>query len=130
MRPLPREPRVENKYNLTFQQVQNLKVGNRELIGPPLFHRSKYVRGWINDYYIGPSYDSTEYEIIIFDEDDEQHPEKFVFSITLHNDYDYSYTFHKFFDPYSILELEYLMIQEEFLRTINELIDKGILVFP
>ena len=46
MNALPYEPKVENRYNLTYSAVKALKIGNRSLIKSPMFFWNGAISAW------------------------------------------------------------------------------------
>ncbi|MBQ7764992.1 hypothetical protein IJ384_06485 [bacterium] len=126
MNKLPRKPNVENRYSLTIKDIKALKVGNRELVGPPLFWWNNVISAWCILGVAGPCREN-EFWIGIYTEDAPKYKGKFRFSITCFGGM-CSYNFNKFFQPNDIEDEYDLIIQEKFLDKINELLDKGILV--
>ena len=126
-----REPSVENKYNLKPSDITKLKILDRTQIKEPLFWRNDVVRAWCISKSIGSRYDEkygTDYTmwIGIYDEDARVYKNKIKFFCTCYGGM-CSYDFASFFDEKEI-ENEYdLMTQETLLRTVNDLIDRGIL---
>lgn len=127
-----RKPKVKNKYNLTFQQIKKLKIGDRSKIHAPLFWRNNAINAWCisgttiknhKDDEFG-TYD--EYWIGIYDEDTERKTKLKV------NCSSYggmcTYNFKNFFDYKEIENEMDLEIQEKLLNKVNELIDEGILI--
>ena len=125
MKALPWEPKVKNKYSLTIDDIEKLKVGNLDLVKPPLFWWNNVISAWCisgctikseNTYWIGI------YPIVGW-----QQKVKFKFYFTCYAD-QCMYEFTEFYNPEEIENKYDLMIQEMFLEKINELIDKGILI--
>lgn len=111
-------PRVENKYNLDFNKLKELKLNNREKIKEPLFWRNENSKLWC---YSKPIADfETEFWIRIKDNDD-----VVIHCATEKNLYEYKFT--TFFNLSQINSVYELMLQEELLATINAFIDEGIL---
>lgn len=139
MEKLPREPRVENRYSLTIEDIKNLKIGNRELIGPPLFYWNDIIYMWYILDFSEDIWDDTSFWLGVFTE--KTTPEdklganiheinfsnEFAFNFSSHGGM-CKYTFNTFYAPEEIPTEEHLVIQEKFLEKINELIDKGVLV--
>lgn len=127
-----REPRVKNKYNLTFADIKKLKVADRSKIKEPLFWRNNTIQGWCilestsknaNDERYG-TYNS--YWLGVYDEDSKR-KNKIDVKCSAFGDM-CTYQFTKFFD-YKDIENELdLEIQEKLLSKINYLIDEGILI--
>lgn len=121
-----RKPTIKNKYNLNMKDIKNLKIKDRTKISKPLFWRNTVVRAWCisgntiknrkdeeygtyNDFWIG-----------IFDND------KIKVDCSAYGGM-CSYDFKEFFS-YDEIEHEIdLEIQEKLLKTVNKLIDEGVL---
>lgn len=124
MKELPWEPRVKNKHNLTIKDIENLKVGNYELVKPPLFWWNNVISAWC----ISDSVESENtFWIGIYPQNAPKNSGEFKFYLDCYEGRCF-YTFKEFYVPEEIENKYDLMIQEKFLEKINELIDKGILV--
>lgn len=131
---LPREPKVENKYNLTVPKIRKLKVGSRTLASCPLFWRNDVIAAWcINATFGGATAIAagaeSSYWIGIYDEDAKAYAGKVRCHFSSYGGM-CSYEFRDFFKPKDIDNLQDLELQESFLEKINELIDLGILIIP
>ncbi|MBO5143070.1 MAG: hypothetical protein J6C46_08840 [Clostridia bacterium] len=136
---LPREPRVDNKYSLNISDIVNLKIGNRNLIGSPLFWWNNAVSMWCISGQTSGSCENKSFWFGIFTEKTPVEHKQNTFFRKLNNTNEFafnfsscygttSYNFKHFFDPKEITGEESLEIQEKFLESINKLIDLGILV--
>lgn len=111
------KPRVENKYNLDFENLKELKLKDRNLIKEPLFWRNEDNKLWCYSKPIENG--ETEFWIRIKDDD----------SIVIHcstNNLLKEYTFDEFFNLKYINNVYEFMLQEELLATLNAFIDNGI----
>ena len=124
---LPYEPTVENLYNLTYSSVQKLKVGNRKLIGEPLFYWNRQISAWCIFRASDKKYEEDTFWIGIYNEDAPEYPGEFRFYFTSYAGM-CGYIFEEFYNPAEIQNKYDLAIQEKFLETINQLLDMGILV--
>lgn len=128
---ISRFPKVENKYNLTISKIKKLKVGDRNKICEPLFWRNNVINAWCISGSAGSAKDrefatDNEFWIGIYDIDAKSYAGKFRFTFSTYGGM-CGYNFNKFFEPSDIENDLDLEIQEKFLNTINNLIDKGIL---
>ena len=119
-----RKPKVENKYNLKFSDLQKLKCNTTK---PPTFWRNTVINAWCfgensamskedrkyggYDEYIITVYDNGRVEVICSS-----------FGGMC------GYNFEDFFSPDSIKNIHDLVIQEKLMAKINSLIDDGILI--
>lgn len=124
---LPYTPTVENRYNLTYSAVKNLKVGNRELIKSPLFFWNSAICAWCICDASDKQWRENSFWIGIHTLESPVHPGEFRFYFSNYTGM-CSYTFEKFYNPDEIKSKYDLIIQEKFLATINKLLDMGILV--
>lgn len=125
-----RKPKVENKYNLTMKKIHKLKVGDESKINEPLYWRNNVVNAWCISKSIGTDQDrrygtDNEYWIGVYD--------KPYYNHRVHAHCNCwggmgTYRFNKFYRDKDIEHENDLQTQEELLRTINMLIDEGILV--
>lgn len=127
MKALPRNPKVENRYNLTYSTIQNLKVGKCELVSPPLFFWNASISAWCIYEASDKQYRENTYWIGIFADDAPLYPGEFKFGFSSFTGI-CSYKFEEFFEPSKIYDEYDLIIQEKFLSKINHLLDLGILV--
>ena len=142
---LPWEPRVENKYSLTWESIKTLQVKNRNLlkefknitpISKAGVYRNDSIEAWC---FTGASSDrmaESQFWIGIYDEDSTKSSHRwnvdgnFDFHLTSYCEMMH-YSFDTFFNPEEINGDRYaLEIQEKFLATLNELLDCGILELP
>ena len=110
-------PRVENKYNLNFKKLKDLKLKDRSLVKEPLFWRNEDNKLWCYSKPIEKC--ETEFWIRIKDDD----------TIIIHcstNNLLKEYTFDEFFNLKYINNVYEFMLQEELLATLNAFIDNGI----
>lgn len=110
-------PRVENKYNLDFKSLKDLKLKDRTLVSEPLFWRNDKNLLWCYSKPIANG--ETEFWIRIKDDG------KIVIHCASHHNL-YEYKFSKFFNLSEINSIYELMLQEELLATLNAFIDEGI----
>ena len=127
MKALPRNPKVENRYNLTYSAIQKLKVGNRKFVGPPLFFWNASISAWCIYEASDKQYRENTYWIGIFTNDAPAYPGEFRFGFSNFTGI-CTYEFEEFFEPSNIYDEYDLIIQEMFLAKINLLLDLGILV--
>ena len=132
MQKLHRNPEVCNKYKLTIKDIKKLKVGNRALIGEPVFWRNNVINAWCISGSSGTEADhrfgtDNGYWIGIYDEDAKAYAGKFRINFSTYGGM-CGYNFNSFFKPKDIENENDLRIQELFLEKINYLIDNGILV--
>lgn len=130
MQKLPYTPRVKNKYSLTIKDIENLRVGRRDLINPNLFWWNSLCSAWfisrVDDSKMEDA-NCNEFWITIYDEKAPRNAGKFTFKITRSSGV-HPYSFEEFYNPKDIESNNDLIIQEKFLNTINQLIDMGILL--
>ena len=127
-----RKPRVENKYNLTIDDIKKLEIGDRSKFGTDKrFWRNNVINAWCMSRTIGSEEfcDETEYWMGFYDKDAEHYPGKFRISFSTYGGM-CGYNFKKFFQPEDIDGEDDLRIQELFLEAVNGLLDDGILVQP
>lgn len=125
-----RKPKVENKYNLTMKKINKLSVGDESKIKEPLFSRNNVINAWCISKFIGTDQDvkygaNNDIWIGIYD--------KPYYNRRVHTRCDCfggmcTYKFDKFYQEKDIENELDLKTQEELLRTVNYLIDEGILV--
>lgn len=129
MNTLPRKPKVGNKHSLTLRDIEALKVGNYELVGSPTFWWNEIISAWCITESCGSPFAGNDFWIGIYSQDAPEHSGKFRFWISCYGGM-CNYNFNEFFNIKDIDCKDDLIIQEKFLKQINELIDKGILVKP
>lgn len=115
---------IPNKYNLKISDIPNLIVDRTRITSKP-FWRNNVINAWCltgkaggNNYWIG-----------IYDEDAPQHAGKIRIYFTAYYDM-CGYIFEEFYNPGCIENEDDFMIQEKFLKQINELIDNGVFAVP
>ena len=114
-----------NKYNLTPTNIKKLKV-NRDLLNEENgFWRNNVINAWCISEEIGVDYDSTEYWLGVYDKPNADGSTKIKLSFTVYGGM-CGYEFKKFFNPAEIEHESDYIIQYEFIKKMNELIDKGI----
>lgn len=122
---LIKNPRIQNKYDLTIPKIKNLKIGDTSKICTPLFWRNNVVNAWCISYESDQdsgnnlSYDS--FWIGFYDNGN------FEFYFTSYGDM-CGYDFEEFYNPHEIEIIDDFLVQEKFLEKINLLIAEGILV--
>lgn len=125
-----RSPKVKNKYNLTMKKINKLKVGDESKIKEPLFWRNNVINAWCINRIIGTDDDvkyGTDNHIWIGIYDKPYYNRRIHVRCSCHGGM-CSYKFDKFYQ-YKDIENELdLKTQEALLRTVNYLIDEGILV--
>ena len=126
-----RKPKVENKYNLTYEDLNKLKVLNRDEICEPLFFRENIFNAWrlIKDTAKNDRdklFGTINYFSITIYDKDSINKEKIKVNFYCRGGL-CEYKFNKFFDYKDIDNELDLEIQEKFISTINYLLDKKIL---
>lgn len=142
-------PRVENKYSLTFEDLKNLKVGNRNVLerlfgsdedlktvkcsNPDLLEKlyssyNEYVSAWVIRDATSDQFCECEYYIHIYDDNSPKNAGeveiKFVCYMGM-----CGFGFTNFYVPEEVKNDESrLEIQEKFMKIINMLLDEGALV--
>ena len=142
-------PKVENKYGLTFKDLLNLKVGNRDILerlfgsyenlkiikdgNPTLLEKlygsyNEYVYAWVIHDATSDQFCECEYYIHIYDDNAPKHAGeveiKFVCYMGM-----CGFGFNNFYVPEEVQNDVYrLEIQEKFMEIINLLLDEGALV--
>ena len=122
-----RKPKVKNKYNLKFIDIEKLNIGDRSKICEPLFWRNNVIDAWcILENTIKTKKDReystyNEFWIGIYD-DNRVKVNCSAFGGMC------CYKFNDFFDYREIEHEQDLEIQEKLLEKINYLIDKKILI--
>lgn len=122
-----RKPTVENKYNLTFEDVKTLKVSSRHKMEYPILWRSNVIKAWCASGTTNASPKDKEcgmygeYLLTIFDND------KIDLKCVSYKRMS-EYKFNVFFCPDDIEDEIDMELQEKLLERLNFLIDEGILV--
>ena len=114
----------------TMKKINNLKIGDESKICEPLFWRNNVVSAWCISKDIGTDADKrygtdNSFWIGIYDEPyygKRFHVKCYSFGEMC------GYNFKKFYDEKEIENEIDLQTQEELLKTVNHLIDEGILV--
>ena len=127
MHTLPFVPKVANRYNLTYSDVEKLKVGKRELIEEPLFYWNDQISAWCISGISDIRWRDDSFWLGIYTEDAPEYPGEFRFRFTSYAGM-CGYVFQDFYNPKEIETKYDLIIQEKFLEKINQLLDMGILV--
>jgi len=129
-----RKPKVENKYNLKPSDINKLIVLDRTELDEAFFRNDnreafymiKDVGESFIDFLFGRE---TRVSIIIYDENAKENKNQIKYSCKRYKESS-NYEFNEFFNLNEIENLKDLKSQEFLLRTINELIDLGILGLP
>jgi hypothetical protein len=127
-----RKPKVKNKYNLTIGKIKKLKF-NRAKIGEPIFWRNDVIDAWCISKTTAKNSADMEFCTYnsfwmgIYDENAKSYSNKLRIDVSSYGGM-CSYKFEKFYGPKDIEHEVDLEIQEIILKTINELIDKKILL--
>ena len=125
-----RKPKVENKYNLTMKKTNKLSVGDESKIKESLFWRNNVINAWCISGTVGTDKDiqygtDNEFWICIYDKPYYNSRIR-VYCNCLGGMS--TYKFNKFFRSEDIEHENDLKVQEDLLKTVNNLIDEGILV--
>lgn len=126
-----REPKVENKYDLTLSQIKKFRVADRSKIKEKPFWRNEQICAWYLSGHASTRKDEEfgtddEYWMGFYDEDAPNYAGEFRFDFSTYGGM-CGYHFENFFVPESIKCENDLKIQELFLKRINWLLDEGIL---
>ena len=120
---------VPNKYNLTVQDIKNLKIIDESKISEPLFWRNNVIGAWCISKSVGTVADwqfSTDNEIWLGIYDRCYRGSRIHFRVSAYGGM-CSYSFNRFYDPSEIeSELDF-KTHEECLRILNYLLDEQIL---
>lgn len=124
-----RQPKVENKYNIKFSDIKNLRIVDRAKIRPPLFWRNEIIGAWCISRDIGSEKDykyglENSAWLGIYDK---PHYGKYIHCHCTSFGGMCGYKFNTFFRKQDIDHENDLLTQEFVLETVNMLIDKGIL---
>ena len=79
---LPRNPTVKNRYSLTIEDISKLKVGNKDLIKPPLFWYNEIICAWCICDSSDNRFHEDSYWIGIYTDYAPKHANKFKFDFT------------------------------------------------
>lgn len=129
-----RQPKVENKYNLTPHSITQLKV-NREKVNETYFWRHDIIKAWCisdNTAKNPADYEYGFYNVYwlgIYDEG-VRSADSQIKLFFLHHHGLLDYVFDSFYDFSTIEKERDLEIQEKFLEKINHLIDEGVFILP
>lgn len=131
-RKVMRDPKVPNKYSLTWEVIKKLEVGDESKICEPLFWRNNVVNAWCISRSIGTDADKkfcndNEIWIGIYDEP------YYRRRVHIHVNCWGGIGKYEFCDFYNYKEIENerdLKTQEKLLEVLNMLIDEGILKIP
>lgn len=143
MKHLHREPTVQNKYSLDIKAIKKLKISDRSQLSEFGFWKNNVISGWCYSEELGneDSCSDNSFWLCIYDEEIDTSniygtKKNIKQAIKKANTVDFrfsvygghcEYIFTSFYRARDI-ENEYdLLIQELFLKKINELIDAGIL---
>ena len=126
-----RDPKVENKYDLTIPQIKKLRIADRSKIKEKPFWRNEQIHAWCLSGHAGTKKDEefctgNEYWMGFYDEDAPEDAGEFQCHVTTYGGM-CGYDFDEFFMPDDIKCGNDLRIQELFLKRINWLLDEGIL---
>ena len=129
-----REPKVENKYNLTVSQIKNLCIADHHKIKEKPFWRNEQICAWCLYGHAGTRVDEEfgtddEYWMGFYDEETPEYAGEFRFNVFAYGGM-CNYNFDEFFVPETVECENDLKIQELFLKRINWLLDEGILKMP
>ena len=140
-----RKPRIENKYNLTMSDVKHLAVNDRSKISGSLFWRNNVISAWCIsgetsakcfkrgdfakwvDIQLLNDGMQDEFWIGIYDDNAKAYAGKVRVSFSSYGGM-CGYEFKRFYDEKDIENEQDLVVQEMFMKTINQLLDEGILI--
>lgn len=131
-RKVMRDPKVPNKYGLTWKTIKKLEVGDESKICESLFWRNNVVNAWCISRSIGTNVDRrfcTDNEIWIGIYDKPYYRRR----VHVHVNCWGGMGKYEFCDFYNYKEIENerdLQTQEKLLEVLNMLIDEGILKIP
>lgn len=121
-----RKPKIENKYNLTFNKIKQLKVLNEEAIHKAPFWRNDAINAWCICGCVSPNKKDTYGTF----------EEEFWFGIYDTGKIDFNcscyggmcgYTFNKFYAEEDIDNELDLLLHEKILKIFNKLLDDKVL---
>ena len=121
---LGRKPKVPNKYGLIGSDLNHMVLLDRTKVKKPLFWRNNVINAWCISRCSSNDTFNDEFWLGIYDE---PYHQKLVRANFTSWGGMCGYEFSKFYNPAEIENLEDLRIQEEALKALNELLDKGII---
>jgi hypothetical protein len=124
-----RKPRVENKYGLTYDDIEKLKVLKPEYLNEEHFWRNDGIKAWCLSGSTATNGRCVSYDTFwlgIYDKDAPKNAGKIKFYCTSYGDY-YSYTFDKFYGENDMENETDFRLHELILEKINYLLNIGIL---
>lgn len=127
-----RNPRIENKYNLTMKDIRNLEIADETKIRDPLFWRNNVINAWCISRSIGTNNDRkycTDNEIWIGIYDEPYYRKRLHVKVYCWGGMG-KYEFCDFYNYKHIENERDLKTQEKLLEIINMLIDEEILKIP
>lgn len=129
-----REPTVPNIYGLTIPIIRQLRVDRSKITGEP-FWRNNVINAWClsgstakcaaDDEFCT----TDEYWLGVYDEDAKFYTGKIRVNFSAYGGI-CSYVFKEFYNPKDIENELDLCIQEQFLRVMNDLIERGVFMIP
>ncbi|MBQ5616839.1 MAG: hypothetical protein IIU90_03685 [Bacteroidaceae bacterium] len=129
-----REPTVPNIYGLTIPIIRQLRVDRSKITGEP-FWRNNVINAWClsgstakcaaDDEFCA----TDEYWLGVYDEDAKFYAGKIRVNFSAYGGI-CSYVFKEFYNPKDIENELDLRIQEQFLRVMNDLIERGVFMMP
>ena len=129
-----REPTVPNIYGLTIPIIRQLRVDRSKITGEP-FWRNNVINAWClsgstakcaaDDEFCA----TDEYWLGVYDEDAKFYAGKIRVNFSAYGGI-CSYVFKEFYNPKDIENELDLRIQEQFLRVVNDLIERGVFMMP
>lgn len=129
-----RKPTVENKYHLRPDMLSKLIVLDEAKIHEPPFWRNDAIQGWClsgrgTTKAANQFDDYDEYWLGIYDKDAKEHPGEIRTMLSSYGGM-CSYNITEFFKPEEMENECDIRVQENFLRVLNDLIDRGVLGVP
>lgn len=129
-----REPTIPNIYGLTIPIIRQLRVDRSKITGEP-FWRNNVINAWClsgstakcaaDDEFCA----TDEYWLGVYDEDAKFYAGKIRVNFSAYGGI-CSYVFKEFYNPKDIENELDLRIQEQFLRVMNDLIERGVFMMP
>ena len=129
-----RKPTVPNTYNLTVPMICQLRVDRSKITGKP-FWRNDVISAWClsgstaqcaADEEFGTT---DEFWLGVYDEDAKAYAGKIRVTFSAYGGM-CGYKFKEFYNPKDIENKLDLRIQEQFLRVMNDLIERGVFMMP
>lgn len=129
-----REPTVPNIYGLTVPLIRQLQVDRSKITGEP-FWRNNVISAWClsgttaqcaADDEFGTT---DEYWLGVYDEDAKVYAGKIRVTFSAYGGI-CEYIFKEFYNPKDIENELDLRIQEQFLKVMNDLIERGVFMMP